>query len=92
MAKKLFVIICIFNGKTVNQVSKMKRLQNWAFSQKYCKNENTENQVFSQECCKNENTVNQVFSQEWHDDKLRWEPSEYGGVEEIYVPRWWINI
>ena len=25
--------------------------------------------------------------QEWHDDKLRWEPSEYGGVEEIYVPR-----
>ena len=26
-------------------------------------------------------------AQEWHDDKLRWEPSEYGGVEEIYVPR-----
>ena len=24
--------------------------------------------------------------QEWHDDKLRWDPEEYGGVEEIYVP------
>ncbi len=24
--------------------------------------------------------------QEWHDDKLRWDPSEYGGVGEIYVP------
>ena len=24
--------------------------------------------------------------QEWSDDKLRWEPEEYGGVEEIYVP------
>ena len=24
--------------------------------------------------------------QEWNDDKLCWEPSEYGGVEEIYVP------
>ena len=24
--------------------------------------------------------------QEWYDDKLRWEPSEYGGVGEIYVP------
>ena len=29
-----------------------------------------------------------LYFQEWHDDKLRWEPSEYGGVEEIYVPRW----
>ena len=24
--------------------------------------------------------------QEWHDDKLCWEPSENGEVEEIYVP------
>ena len=28
-----------------------------------------------------------LYFKEWHDDKLRWEPSEYGGVEEIYVPR-----
>ena len=31
--------------------------------------------------------VSKKNPQEWHDDKLRWEPSEYGGVEEIYVPR-----
>ena len=24
--------------------------------------------------------------QEWYDDKLRWDPDEYGGVGEIYVP------
>ena len=30
--------------------------------------------------------------QEWHDDKLRWEPSEYGGVEEIYVPRCFLLV
>ena len=28
----------------------------------------------------------EFFLQEWHDDKLRWDPSEYGGVGEIYVP------
>ena len=27
-----------------------------------------------------------VYLQEWYDDKLRWDPSEYGGVGEIYVP------
>ena len=26
------------------------------------------------------------FLQEWYDDKLRWDPREYGGVGEIYVP------
>merc|ERR1712088_844367 len=31
-------------------------------------------------------TTNLWVETEWHDDKLRWEPSEYGGVEEIYVP------
>lgn len=31
-------------------------------------------------------TTNLWVETEWHDDKLCWEPSEYGGVEEIYVP------
>lgn len=24
--------------------------------------------------------------QEWQDYKLKWDPSEYGGVQELYVP------
>jgi len=31
-------------------------------------------------------TTNLWVETEWYDDKLRWEPSEYGGVGEIYVP------
>ena len=26
------------------------------------------------------------FIQEWKDYKFKWDPSEYGGVTEIYVP------
>lgn len=25
-------------------------------------------------------------SQRWFDYKLRWDPEEYGGVEQLYVP------
>jgi len=31
-------------------------------------------------------TTNLWVETEWRDDKLRWDPEEYGGVEEIYVP------
>lgn len=31
-------------------------------------------------------TTNLWVETEWYDDKLRWDPSEYGGVGEIYVP------
>lgn len=31
-------------------------------------------------------TTNLWVETEWHDDKLQWDPDEYGGVEEIYVP------
>merc|ERR1711963_604503 len=31
-------------------------------------------------------TTNLWVKTEWYDDKLRWEPAEYGGVGEIYVP------
>ncbi len=24
--------------------------------------------------------------QEWYDDKLRWDPSKYGGVDVLYIP------
>ncbi len=27
-----------------------------------------------------------VYLQEWPDHSLRWEPDEYGGVSQIYVP------
>lgn len=29
---------------------------------------------------------NKVDFQEWQDHKFRWDPSEYGGVTELYVP------
>jgi len=31
-------------------------------------------------------TTNLWVETEWSDDKLQWDPEEYGGVEEIYVP------
>ncbi|KAK9880272.1 hypothetical protein WA026_010145 [Henosepilachna vigintioctopunctata] len=31
-------------------------------------------------------TTNLWVVQKWHDYKLRWDPSEYGGVEMLYVP------
>lgn len=31
-------------------------------------------------------TTNLWVEMEWKDEKLRWEPKEYGGIEEIYVP------
>lgn len=27
-----------------------------------------------------------MFLQRWFDYKLRWDPEEYGGVEQLYVP------
>lgn len=27
-----------------------------------------------------------VFVQEWQDHKFKWDPAEYGGVTELYVP------
>lgn len=27
-----------------------------------------------------------AHTQEWQDYKLKWDPSEYGGVTELYVP------
>lgn len=26
------------------------------------------------------------FAQEWQDHKFQWDPTEYGGVTELYVP------
>ncbi|CAF0836391.1 unnamed protein product [Adineta ricciae] len=31
-------------------------------------------------------TSNVWLKQEWYDDKLRWDPREYGGVDVLYIP------
>ncbi|CAF4779584.1 unnamed protein product [Rotaria sp. Silwood1] len=31
-------------------------------------------------------TSNVWLKQEWYDDKLRWDPSKYGGVDVLYIP------
>ncbi|CAF0776735.1 unnamed protein product [Adineta steineri] len=31
-------------------------------------------------------TSNVWLKQEWYDDKLRWDPSNYGGVDVLYIP------
>lgn len=30
--------------------------------------------------------TNYNFPQEWQDHKFQWDPAEYGGVTELYVP------
>ena len=31
-------------------------------------------------------STNVWVTQEWNDYKLKWDPAEYGGVSQIYVP------
>ncbi|CAF0735292.1 unnamed protein product [Rotaria sp. Silwood1] len=31
-------------------------------------------------------TTNVWLKQEWYDDKLRWDPTKYGGVDVLYIP------
>ena len=31
-------------------------------------------------------TTNVWVTQEWFDHKLKWDPEEYGGVRQLYVP------
>ena len=31
-------------------------------------------------------TTNVWVTQEWYDHKLKWDPEEYGGVRQLYVP------
>jgi len=31
-------------------------------------------------------TTNVWLEHEWQDHKFKWDPSEYGGVTELYVP------
>lgn len=31
-------------------------------------------------------TTNVWVNQEWYDHKLKWDPEEYGGVRQLYVP------
>lgn len=31
-------------------------------------------------------TPTRMDKKEWQDYKLKWDPSEYGGVQELYVP------
>ncbi|RWS21748.1 acetylcholine receptor subunit beta-like 2 [Leptotrombidium deliense] len=30
--------------------------------------------------------ANKITASEWWDNKLQWDPGEYGGVETLYVP------
>ncbi len=41
------------------------------------KNRAFENNIKANEC---------MHKQEWYDDKLRWDPSKYGGVDVLYIP------
>ena len=31
-------------------------------------------------------TLSHILCQEWMDHKLKWDPEEYGGVSQLYVP------
>lgn len=37
-------------------------------------------------CREREHYFRVVMLQEWHDNKFQWDPEEYGGQKELYVP------
>jgi hypothetical protein len=42
--------------------------------------------ILPYELVRNTDCVSMCVSQEWQDHKFRWDPQEYGGVTELYVP------
>ena len=47
------------------------------------------NTILFQSCCYVPSLYNYLYKnlcfQEWHDDRLLWDPAEYGGLEDIIV-------